>query len=100
MRANQIAYAHMLRKMQDGGATVREMMDASGLHKDTVGQFLRCLHKQQVVHIARYNTDSRGRNIERVWALGNAPDAPRKRFTAAEITQRCRDKKKALALQQ
>lgn len=70
--ANTLAVVRMIEELQDG-ATVAEVVEATGLHIATVRRWLRHLHAAKLTHISEYE-QSAGPWPSRVWRWGNGRD--------------------------
>jgi hypothetical protein len=64
------------------------------LHYVTVLHYCRELHKAGAAHIHMWEKDSRGRDLLKVYKLGEGKDAKRRKMSSAERQQKYRDKKK------
>lgn len=93
-----LTYANLLHAMLPGDLNCRELAEETGLHYITVLDYTRAMHKKGVIHIARYDPDSRGRHITIIYKLGPGKDAKRVRLTDVQRTQRYRDKKAAMQM--
>ena len=100
IKVNAMSYARLIKLLAEGTRTCAELAEETGLHKLTVYQYTRELHKARAVHVCMWEQDSRGRHSVRVYMLGEAKDAPRVRETGAERQARCRARKAARALDQ
>lgn len=74
---------------------MRELSEATGLHYQTVREYLKALHKQRVIHIATWEHDSMGRATHRVYMLGQGKDAPKPTIPRVEMQRRYRARIKA-----
>lgn len=95
MKINAYSQAQLIKLLLDGPATCRELAEATGLHYVTVQQYTRELHKAKAAHIHGWEKDARGRDMTKVYVLGEGKDAKRERLTAAE--RQARYKAKLLA---
>ena len=80
--ANTLAVVRLIEELQDG-ATVAEVVEATGLHVATVRRWLRHFHAAGLVHIAEYEL-SAGPWPSRVWRWGNGRDMKYRRQTTME----------------
>ena len=95
-KINQETYARLFKELLDVPMTSQDAVEATGLHLCTAQSLMRCLRKHKVVHISAWETDSKGRDVTPVYALGGGRDKPRRKLTAAQRQARCRAKKKSL----
>ena len=98
VKVNAIAYAKMCAAMIPGDLTCQELADETGLHLVTVYQYTREMHAAGAAHIARYEPDTRGRHIIKIYKLGAGRDAKRVRQSAADRQAKHRAKAKSLSL--
>ena len=92
VKVNALAYAHLIKALQEGDHTVRDLADITGLQELTVYHYCRELHRVKAAHIATFAEDARGYRTATVYKLGEGQDAKRKRFSAKERTARYRSK--------
>jgi DNA-binding IclR family transcriptional regulator len=88
MKSNAFHICGLLAAMQREALTARDLMEITGLDRETVYRWLRELHVQRLVHVERWDQCSRGRYIIAAYRLGKDKDARR---TYADRTQRQRD---------
>lgn len=79
------------------GQTYDALVAVSGLAKESVARWVKQMRELEVVHVADWAEDVRGRRIVPVFRWGNQPDMPRpgRRWTAAETMARMRARRKA-----
>ncbi len=94
IKVNAMSQAQLVKLLLDGTHTCYELAEASGLHYITVLHYCRELHKAGAAHIAMWEKDSRGRDLLKVYKLGQGKDAKRRKMSSAERQQKYRDKKK------
>lgn len=94
IKVNAMSQAQLVKLLLDGTHTCYELAEASGLHYITVLHYCRELHKAGAAHIAMWEKDSRGRDLLKVYKLGQGKDAKRRRMTSAERQRKYREKKK------
>lgn len=99
-KINAITQAQLIKLLLEGIYTCQQLADETGLHYVTVLQYTRELHRFGAAHISSWEKDSRGRDILKVYKLGEGKDAKRQRMTAAQRQARTRDKKRASAMVQ
>lgn len=87
MKVNAMAYAHLIKAMMPGDLTMHELAEETGLHYQTVRDYVNAMHKAGVAHITRFDPDSRGRHTVKIFQLGEGKDAKRIRMTQAERQQ-------------
>lgn len=100
VKINKLTQAHLLKLLLPGTRTCVQLAEESGLHYVTVLNHTRALHRAGVVHIAHYETDRLGRDIQKVYRLGEGEDAKRHRLTDAEKSSRYRARRARGNLQQ
>lgn len=80
--ANTLAVVGLIEQLQEG-ATVAEVVEATGLHVATVRRWLRHFHAAGLVYIAEYEL-SAGPWPSRVWRWGEGRDMKYRRQTSME----------------
>lgn len=95
IKINTITQAQLIKLLLEGVYSCRELAEHTGLHYVTVLQYTRELHRAGAAHICQYETDHLGRELARVYKLGEGKDVKRKRKTAAELQRTCRARKRA-----
>ena len=98
VKINAISQAKLIKLLLDGDRTCQELAEETGLHYVTVLQYTRELHREKAVHICRWDKDSRGRDLLKVYKIGKARDAKREKLTGAQRQQRARDRRKMAKL--
>lgn len=99
-KINAIAQAQLIKLLLEGIYTCQQLADETGLHYVTVLQYTRELHRFGAAHISHWEKDSRGRDVLKVYKLGNGKDAKRQKLSGAERQARTRQKRKAVELTQ
>lgn len=100
VKVNAWAYAQLIKHMLEGTYNCRELAELTGLHYVTVLQYTREMYRAGACHVCMWEQDARGRDMVKVYKLGDGKDAKRRRLTAGERQARVRAKKRALALNQ
>lgn len=77
LRIGAISAAKVLANLYAGPATARELMEVSGLSKNTVMEYLRHFKTEGVIHICAWERDSLGRWSIPVFQLGYGKDRTR-----------------------
>ena len=98
IKLNAILQAQLIKLLLDGTYTCQELADMTGLHYVTVLQYTRELHRAGAAHIAGWEKDSRGRDLAKIYKLGEGTDKRRQKKTQAERQIAYRAKKKQLKL--
>lgn len=98
MKIGAMSYAKLMRYLMEGTLTCNELAEATGLHKLTVYQYTRALHKEKVIHIAFW--EGEGRNKTKIYMLGNKPDVKKVRKDRKLISKEYRDRQKQMKLNQ
>lgn len=90
MNAAQLASVVRLVAKQ---STVADIVQATGMTRQTIYRALRALEREGVARIADWNRDDTGRAVEPVWALGSEPSLPKRKYTPAEKQKAYRTRK-------
>ena len=98
IKINAILQAHLIKLLLEGTYTCQELADETGLHYVTVCQYTRELHRAGAAHIAAWEKDKRGRDLAKIYKLGEGNDKRRQKKTMAERQIAYRAKKKQLKL--
>lgn len=96
MKMNAIAFAELMHFLSIGDMTTTELIEATGLHRGTIYEYIGQLHRRKVVHIAQRLPDTLGRHTIKVYKLGAGKDAPRVRMTGAQRQAVSRTKRRAV----
>jgi hypothetical protein len=101
VKVNALSYGIMLRYFIDHGhATIKELADESGLHPQTVKDWLAIWHNRlKLIHIGGWERNAYGRPTVIVYHWGEGKDAPRPKKSMAERARTWRANKKLKALQ-
>ena len=94
IKVNAMSQAQLIKAMLDGTHTCYELAEITGLHYVTVLHYCRELHKAKAAHICMWEKDSKGRDLLKVYKIGQGADAKRSKMTASERQKRYRAKKK------
>ncbi len=70
IKVNAMSQAQLIKLLLDGTHTCTELAEATGLHYVTVLHYCRELHKAGAAHIHMWEKDSRGRDLLKVYKLG------------------------------
>ena len=98
IKINAITQAHLIKLLLDGTYTCTELAEMTGLHYVTVLQYTRELHRAGAAHIAGWEKDVRGRDLAKIYKLGEGADKPRQKKTQAERQIAYRAKKKQIKI--
>lgn len=98
IKINAILQAQLIKLLLEGTYTCQELADMTGLNYVTVLQYTRELHRAGAAHIAEWEKDWRGRDLSKIYKLGEGKDKPRHKKTQAERQIAYRAKKKQLSL--
>jgi predicted ArsR family transcriptional regulator len=93
VKINAICQAQLIKLLLDGVYTCHELAEQTGLHYVTVLHYARELHAAGAAHICAWEKDGRGRDVIKVYKIGEGKDAKRKRMTPAERQTKSREKK-------
>ena len=97
-RMNPITSAKMLEAVRKMPRTQAWLASEFSLKNDAVGRWARLMRKAGLLHISRYELDSRGREFAQVLSHGPGQDAerPGPRLTAAQRMAALRARRKGL----
>ena len=98
MKVNAMAFAKLLKYMQDGTLTCYELAQATGLHLLTVYDYTKALHKEGVVYICDW--DGEGRNQSKIYRLGEGKDVRRPHKPRTQVYADYKERVKARRLQE
>ena len=96
IKINAITQARLIKLLLEGTYTCQELADETGLHYVTVLHYTRELHRVGAAHISGWEKDHRGRDISKIYKLGEGRDKPRRKLTAIERQRAYRAKKKQM----
>jgi hypothetical protein len=98
VKVGAMTYAKLLRLLLDGGYTLAELAEETGLHYLTVCDYTTAMYKEKVIHIAGWAPDARGRVCCRVYKIGAEKDAKRTPLTKAQRQAKRREKLKLIKM--
>ncbi len=84
-------YAKMVSHLMIG-ASVRDLVEETGLTKFTVRKYVNALYNHGVIHIASWEAAANGRRVLAVYRVGRQADARKPRMSGTERTARYRAK--------
>jgi len=95
-RNNAKITLRMQTALKASGHTYDSLVAVSGLAKESVARGVKQMRDMQVVHVADWTDDVRGRRIVPVFRWGEKADMPRpgRRWTAAETMARMRARRR------
>ena len=94
VKINALSVAKMMSALIKGPCSVSDLIEVSGLSLNTVRGYVRALRSEKLIYVSAGKKCSLGRDIIRVWSLGNKPDAKRTRKTKAQVARECRMRKR------
>jgi transcription initiation factor IIE alpha subunit len=97
-RLNAVLFAILLDDLVSGPATWHELVECTGLGRNTVLGVLRALYKRKLIHIAAWEEDPRGVPTIRAYAFGKKPDAKQPRKSKEDINRTYRQRRGTTAL--
>lgn len=100
VKLNALLQAKLIKLLMEGAYSCKELAEMTGLHYVTVLQYCRELHIEGAVHICMWAKDDRGRDLTKIYKLGEGNDKRRHQMSAAERQARYRSKKKQMKLNQ
>lgn len=83
-------YAKLIKHLQEGEYTCRELAELTDLHYVTVLEYTKALKDQGLIHIAKWDRDALGRDAIKVYVWGGGADAPRRTLGRTEQQRRYR----------
>ncbi len=98
IKINAIMQAQLIKLLLEGTYTCAELAEMTGLHYVTVCQYTRELHRAGAAHISGWEKDPRGRDLSKIYKLGEGKDRPRQKKTQAERQIAYRAKKKQIKI--
>ena len=98
IKINAIMQAQLIKLLLEGTYTCTELAEMTGLHYVTVCQYTRELHRAGAAHISGWEKDPRGRDLAKIYKLGEGNDKRRQRKSDAEKQVAYRAKKKQIKL--
>jgi hypothetical protein len=98
-KTNAIAHAQLIKLLMEGVHTCKQLAELSGLHYATVLQYCRELHEINALHICMWEKDSRGRDLIKIYKLGEGKDEKRRSMKPAERQAKYREKIKQMRIQ-
>lgn len=96
IKVNAMAFAQLVKLLLEGTYTCTELAEMTGLHYVTVLHYTREMHRAGAVHIGSWEKDNRGRDLAKIYKLGEGNDKKRQRKTQAERQIAYRAKKKQI----
>jgi len=87
-RVKPLSLAELIYFLREGEYTVHELAELTGLHENTIGEYLRAMHKRKVVYVAGWGPDARGGMNVREWSLGEQKDKPKPKAKSAVERQK------------
>lgn len=97
-KINRFTQALLIKMLLEGVYSCRELAEHTGLHYVTVLDYTRELHRVGAAHISSWEKDDRGRDVIKVYKLGEGKDAKRERMTQAQRQARVREKKRTMTM--
>lgn len=98
VKVNAMSYAKLMRLLLDGGYTLQELAEETGLHYLTVCEYTTAMYKEKAIHIASWAPDARGRICCKVYKVGAEKDAKRVPLTKAQRQAKRREKLKLIKM--
>lgn len=97
-RLNAVLYATLLAELVAGPTTRQELIDHTGLSRQTILSLVRALHERGLIHVASWEKDGRGKHSIASFQFGSGRDAKRPPpLTAVEVQRAARARKVAAA---
>jgi DNA-binding Lrp family transcriptional regulator len=95
-KVNALTFSIMVKLLYEGTRTCTELADDTGLHKLTVYDWTREMHRQGIIHICMW--DGEGRSSVRIFKMGPGKDAVRPVKTREQIHAEYKARQKAKQL--
>lgn len=95
IKVNAMSYAKLIKALWREPKTLDGLALETGLHVWTVRNYVKALHREEVIHICKWLKDSLGRDCTPVYAFGMGVDAVRTAKTAAQKGRERRARRKA-----
>lgn len=93
-KVNAMTFAILVKLLYEGTRSCQELADDTGLHKLTIYDWTRELHRQGVIHICMW--EGEGRASTRIFKFGPGKDAPRPIKERSRVHAEYRARKKAM----
>jgi hypothetical protein len=77
-KLNAVMVALMLRELQAGPCSSRDLAEVTGMRRPTVRGYLQTMHRYGCLHISGWECDSVGRERSAVYSLGHGKDKARR----------------------
>lgn len=100
VKMNAVAQAQLIKLLIQGAYSCKELAEMTGLHYVTVLQYCRELHEAEAVHICMWVKDERGRDLTKIYKLGEGNDKKRQRIPDKVRQAKYRDKIKQQRMQE
>lgn len=97
-KVNALTFSIMVKLLMEGTRTCQELADDTGLHKLTIYDWTRELHRQGVIHICMW--EGEGRSSMKIFKFGPGKDVPRPVKTREQIGAEYKARQKAKQLLQ
>lgn len=98
IKINAITQAKLIKLLLEGTYTCKELAEMTGLHYVTVLQYTRELHRAKAAYISAWDKDPRGRDLAKIYKLGEGRDAKRQKITAGDRQRAYRTKLKQMKI--
>lgn len=93
-RLNAVLYATLLAELVEGPTTRQELIDHTGLSRQTILSLVRALHERGLIHVASWEKDGRGKHSIAAFRFGAGKDAKRPPpLTSVELQRAHRQRK-------
>lgn len=83
-RVNSLSFAQLVKFLNEGLYSCKELADLTGLHYVTVLEYTRAMYRAKAVYICEWEADSRGRSLIKIYKIGNGKDAKRTKISGAD----------------
>lgn len=95
-RVNALSFAQLVKFLNEGLYSCKELASLTGLHYVTVLDHTRAMYKAKAIHICEWETDSRGRAMIKIYKMGEGKDAKRPKLSGAQRSLAYRAKQSQL----
>jgi hypothetical protein len=96
IKLNAHLHARVIRMLLDGPHTGQELAAETGLALTTVAEYLREMRRVKAAHISGWVKDVRGRDMIRIYTIGEGVNKKPGRTPGAERTAQYRERQRAL----
>jgi hypothetical protein len=89
-KVNAVALAKLLAALRDGPCTYWELHDATGLHYNTLRNYINAMRREKLLYVCEWEKDRFNRDMLAVFAWGDGKDKKKQKMTVAQRKARHR----------